>query len=229
MKIGGYQKSSLIDFPGKVAAVVFTQGCGWRCPYCHNRSLVFPSRFQPSTPENEFFDHLELHGEQLDAVVVTGGEPTLQTGLVDFIRRIHQMGYLTKLDTNGCRPNVLATLLQENLLDYVAMDVKGPLKEYSRFAGCEVDTGLIELSIELIKQSKITYEFRTTLVGGLHTREHINDLAPLMYGVRRYAVQAYRMPPSDFRAKPPFTPPDDELIRVAGAALRDNVDEFVTR
>jgi len=229
MKIGGYQKSSLIDFPGKIADVVYTQGCCWRCPYCHNRSLVYPSRFQPATPEDEIFDHLELRRGQLDAVVVTGGEPTLQTGLVDFLRRVRQLGYLTKLDTNGCRPNVLATLLQENLLDYIAMDVKGPLKEYSRFAGCEVDTGPLELSIELIKQSNIPYEFRTTLVGGLHTREHIDQLAPLMYGVRRYAVQTYRMPPSDFRTQPPFTPPDNDLIHTAGVALRDNVGEFVMR
>ena len=229
MKIGGYQKSSLIDFPGKVATVVYTQGCGWRCPYCHNRSLVYPSRFQPAVPEDEIFDHLELRRGQIDAVVVTGGEPTLQTGLVDFFRRARQMGFLTKLDTNGSKPNVLSALLLENLVDYIAMDVKGPLKEYSRFTGCEVDTGLLELSMELIKQSNVNYEFRTTLVGGLHTREHIDQLAPLMYGVRRYALQTYRMPPSDFRSQPPFTPPDESLFHTASVALRDNVEEFLVR
>ncbi len=229
MKIGGYQKSSLIDYPGKVAAVVYTQGCSWRCPYCHNRSLVYPARFQPSTPEDNIFDHLDLKRGQLEAVVVTGGEPTLQTGLIDFFRRVREMGYLTKLDTNGSHPNVLSSLLLENLLDYVAMDIKGPLKDYSHFAGCEVDTGPLELSMELIKQSNIRYEFRTTLVGGLHTGEHVKQLAPLMFGVRRYAVQTYRMPPSDFRSQPPFTPPDEELIHAVGVALRDSVDEFVVR
>jgi pyruvate formate lyase activating enzyme len=109
------------------------------------------------------------------------------------------------------------------------MDVKGPLHDYKRFAGCDVDTGTIELSIELIKQSKVHYEFRTTLVGGLHTREHINQLAPLMYGVSRYAVQTYRMPPSDFRTQPAFTPPDTELFHTASEALRDQVEEFVVR
>jgi len=229
MKIGGYQKSSLIDFPGKIAAVVFTQGCGWRCPFCHNRSLVFPARFQPSVPEEDVFEHLHSRRGQLDGVVVTGGEPTLQSGLVDFFRRIREMEFATKLDTNGSNPGMLSSLLSENLLDYIAMDIKGPLSDYKRFAGCEVDTGTIELSIELIKQSNIPYEFRTTLVGGLHTPEHIKQLAPLMYGVRRYAVQTYRMPPSDFRSQPPFTPPDADLFQAVSEALRDEVEEFLVR
>lgn len=229
MKIGGYQKSSLVHFPGKVAAVIFTQGCCWRCPYCHNRSLVFPTRFQPSTPVEEIFDHLLLRREELDGVVVTGGEPTLQPDLTDFLRQVRQMGYQIKLDTNGSQPNVLARLLQENLLDYIAMDIKGPLSEYARFTGCEVDTGPIELSVELIKQSNIPYEFRTTLVGGLHESAHIEQLAPLMYGVRRYVVQAYRLPPSDFRTQPHFTPPDVSLFHTASEALRDKVEEFLVR
>ena len=237
MKIGGYQKSSLIDFPGKIAAVVFTQGCGWRCPFCHNRSLVFPAGrviqpggvFQPSIPEEEVFEHLHSRRGQLDGVVVTGGEPTQQSGLVGFFRRVREMEFATKLDTNGSNPDMLSALLRENLIDYIAMDVKGPLSEYKRFTGCEVDTGTIELSIELIKQSNVPYEFRTTLVGGLHTEEHIKQLAPLMYGVRRYAVQAYRMPPSDFRAQPSFTPPDADLFHAASEALRDEVDEFLVR
>jgi len=229
MKIGGYQRSSLIDFPGKIAAVVFTQGCGWRCPFCHNRSLVYPARFQPSVPMDEIFDHLELRHGQLDGVVVTGGEPTLQTGLIDFLRRVRQLDYAIKLDTNGSRPDVLSSLLRENLLDYIAMDIKGPLSDYKRFTGCDVDTGLIELSIDLIKQSKLPYEFRTTLVGGLHTKEHIKQLAPLMYGVRRYVVQSYRTPPSDFRSQPPFTPPDAELLQTASEALQGRVKEFLVR
>jgi len=229
MKIGGYQKSSLVHFPGKAAAVVFTQGCCWRCPYCHNRSLVFPARFQPSIPVEEVFDHLQLHRQQLDGVVVTGGEPTLQPDLIDFLQRVRQMGYQIKLDTNGSQPSVIARLLQNNLVDYIAMDVKGPLGEYARFTGCEVDTGPIELSIELIKQSNIGYEFRTTLVGGLHSQAHIEQLAPLMYGVRRYAVQSYQLPPSDFRTQPHFTPPDVSLFHTASEALRDKVEEFLVR
>jgi pyruvate formate lyase activating enzyme len=229
MRIGGFQKSSRIAFPGKVAAVVYTQGCCWRCPFCHNRSLVYPTRFQPAIPVEEIFEHLLLSRGELDGVVVTGGEPTLQSGLNDFLQRIREMGLAVKLDTNGSNPSVIASLLQENLLDYIAMDVKGPLGDYARFAGCEVDTGTLELSIELIKQSNTPYEFRTTLVGGLHTHEHIHQLAPLMYGVRRYVVQTYRMPPSDFRSQPPFTPPDTNLFHTASEALRDHVEEFLVR
>jgi len=229
MKIGGYQKSSLIDFPGKVAAVVFTQGCGWRCPFCHNRSLVIPSRFQPAIPEEEIFTHLELRRGQLDGVVVTGGEPTQQPGLIEFLHRVRKLGYATKLDTNGSQPSMLSLLIGEKLLDYIAMDVKGPLSEYARFAGCTVDTGLLELSIETIKQSGVPYEFRTTLVGGLHEKNHINQLAPLMYGVHRYAVQSYRQPPGESKTVEAFSPPDTELLKTASEALRNRVDEFIER
>jgi pyruvate formate lyase activating enzyme len=229
MRIGSLKKSSHIDYPGKVAAVIYTQGCCWRCPYCHNRSLVYPTRFQPAIPVDEVLDLLQLNRKQLDGVVVTGGEPTLQNGLIDFLRSIREMGYSIKLDTNGSSPSVISSLLDEKLVDYIAMDIKGPLRNYARFTGCEVDTGPIELSIELIKQSHLPYEFRTTLVGGLHTQEHINDLAPLMYGVRRYAVQTYRMPPSDFRSQPPFSLPDVSLFHTASEALRDQVEEFIVR
>lgn len=227
MRIGGYQKTSLIDFPGKIAAVVFTQGCGWRCPYCHNRSLIHPPSFQPAIPEEEIYDHLKLRQGQLDGVVVSGGEPTLQHGLTEFLRQVRYLGFATKLDTNGSRPNILSLLLQEELLDYIAMDVKGPLDEYTRFTGCDVDTGSIELSIELIKQSGIACEFRTTLVGGLHTREHIARMAPLIHGVRRYALQSYRMPPESNRV--PYSPPEPSFVTEASDLLRNDVEELVVR
>ncbi|MFT3783900.1 MAG: anaerobic ribonucleoside-triphosphate reductase activating protein [Nibricoccus sp.] len=229
MKIGGFQKHSLIDFPGRRAAVIYTQGCCWRCPYCHNRAFVNPARFQPAIPVDEVFDHLLLRREQLDAVVITGGEPTIQSGLADFLQRLREMDLQIKLDTNGSQPNVIARLLQENLLDFIAMDIKGPLCAYSRFTGCEVDTGPIEISIELIKTSNIPYEFRTTLVGGMHDRDHIAQLAPLMYGVRRYAVQTYRGSPGEAKSHDPFTEPDISLFHAASLALRDKVDEFVVR
>jgi pyruvate formate lyase activating enzyme len=229
MKIGGYQKSSLLDFPGKVAAVIFTQGCVWRCPFCHNRALVHPGRFQPSIPEEDVFEYLHAQRGQLDGVVVSGGEPTVQPSLVSFFRRVRDMEFSTKLDTNGANPNMLSTLLQEKLLDYIAMDIKGPLSEYKRFIGCEVDTGPIELSIELIKQSGVPYEFRTTLVGGLHTPKHIEQMAPLMYGVSRYAVQTYRAEPGDSNLHDPFTPPGADLLNTASRALRGQVSEFLVR
>lgn len=229
MKIGGYQKCSLIDYPGKVAAVVFTQGCNWRCPFCHNRSLVIPARFQPAVPEEQLFAHLEQRRGQLDGVVVTGGEPTLQPGLAAFLRRVRALGYATKLDTNGSRPNVIAALLNEQLLDYVAMDVKGPLASYSRFAGHHVDTGTIELSIELIRTSGVSYEFRTTLVGGLHTEDDLRAMAPLVTGAKRYAVQGYRSPPTASKCYDNYRAPSSELFEAAETILRCHVDDFVVR
>jgi len=229
MRIGGFQKHSLIAYPGKTAAVIKTQGCCWRCPFCHNRSLVVPTRFQPAIPVEEIIEHLGAERNELDGVVITGGEPTMQTGLDLFLHRIREMELLIKLDTNGSQPEVLAALLDAKLLDYVAMDVKGPLCDYARFTGCEVDTGPIELSIELIKQSGLPYEFRTTLVGGLHERAHIEELAPLMYGVRRYALQTYQPMPHDAKTQDPFTQPDVDLFHTASMALRDKVGEFVVR
>jgi pyruvate formate lyase activating enzyme len=229
MKIGSFQKSSLIDFPGKVAAVVYTQGCQWRCPYCNARSLVYPTRFQPAIPIEEVIDQLLLHQEQLQGVVITGGEPTLQTGLADFIRQVKNTGLAVKLDTNGAEPEVLGDLLHEGLLDYIAMDVKGPLHDYARFVGGPVDTGKIELSIEIIKQSKIPYEFRTTLVGGLHDTAHIRELAPLMYGVERYALQTFKAFPGDTKSSGTYSTPDTELFHTASMALRDKVAEFLVR
>lgn len=229
MRIGGFQKKSLIDYPSKTAAVVKTQGCCWRCPFCHNRSLVVPTRFQPAIPVEEVIEHLGTERAELDGVVITGGEPTLQTGLAHFLQRVREMELLIKLDTNGSQPEVLASLLEAKLLDYVAMDIKGPLCDYARFTGCTVDTGPIELSIELIKQSGLPYEFRTTLVGGLHNQAHIEELAPIMHGVRRYALQTYKAMPHDAKTHDPFTTPDVSLFNAASVALRDKVDEFVVR
>lgn len=229
MKIGGFQRNSLVDYPGKTAAVVYTQGCQWRCPFCHSRSLVFPTRFQPAIPVDEVIDQLLLRHDQIDGVVITGGEPTLQPGLPDFLREVKKIGLPAKLDTNGAAPDVLSALLQEGLLGYVAMDVKGPLHDYALFVGGPVDTGPIELSIEIIKRSSIPYEFRTTLVGGLHRPGHIEQLAPLVYGARRYVLQSFRAVPGDDRVNGQFSAPDAELFQTASLALRDKVGEFMIR
>jgi pyruvate formate lyase activating enzyme len=229
MKIGGYQKRSLVDFPGKAAAVVYTQGCNWRCPYCHIRSLVIPARFQPATPESDIIELLEQSRGIIEGVVITGGEPTVQIGLASFLRRVRSMGYLVKLDTNGSRPAILAGLFNEGLLDYVALDVKGPLSCYSRFTGRNVDPGMIELSIELVRTSGVPYELRTTIVGGLHDIRDIQAIAPLVSGSARYALQAYRPPASNGLPVKNLTAPDPELFHVAGELLRDHVGEFVIR
>jgi pyruvate formate lyase activating enzyme len=162
MHIGGLQKFSLIDYPGKIAAVVFTQGCNFRCPYCHNPELVLPELFHHRVPESLFFRFLDVRCGQLDAVVISGGEPTMQNDLVDFIKAIKERGFLVKLDTNGSNPSKLKEVLDQNIIDYIAMDIKAPFERYSELAGCDVSRECIENSIRLIESSGIEYDFRTT-------------------------------------------------------------------
>jgi pyruvate formate lyase activating enzyme len=160
MRIGGFIKSSLVDYPGKVAAVIFTQGCNFRCPYCHNPQLVFPELFTGAISFEYIRDFLEGRRELLDGVVFCGGEPTLQDDLPEIIREIRSLGYTVKLDTNGSNPDVLAEALP--YLDYVAMDIKAPFDQYSRICGVPVDDYEIRRSMLLIRAAGIQYEFRTT-------------------------------------------------------------------
>ncbi|MCE5262234.1 MAG: anaerobic ribonucleoside-triphosphate reductase activating protein [Deltaproteobacteria bacterium] len=164
MVIGGLRKFSLIDFPGRICATIFTRGCNFRCPYCHNPELVDPARSGPILPEAEVISFLESRRGRLDAVTVTGGEPTLQPHLERFLHAVKGMGYLAKIDTNGSNPEVLETLIRHGLVDYLAMDVKGPFGKYGRIARVEVQTEKIRRSVELIAASGIGHEFRTTIV-----------------------------------------------------------------
>jgi pyruvate formate lyase activating enzyme len=159
MKIGGLQKFSLIDYPGRISAIVFTQGCNFRCPYCHNPELVDPAQYGPILPEAEVISFLKKRRGKLDAVTLTGGEPTLQPDIDRFLEEIKGMGYLTKVDTNGSNPDVLERLIQGRLVDYLAMDVKGPLQKYGQIAGTEVETRKIRKSIALIANSEIDHEY----------------------------------------------------------------------
>ncbi len=192
------------------------------------RSLVRPARFQPAWPEADVFDLLERREEEVNAVVITGGEPLVQTGLGWFMRRIKRMGLAVKLETNGSRPMVLQELLQEKLVDYVALDVKGPLGNYSKFAGCEVDPGEVELAMELVRSSGVDYEFRTTVVGGLHTQQEVEAMAPLVRGARRYVVQTYAGPEGACGGVA-FSAPGDALIETARRTCRLGVGEFIVR
>lgn len=161
MKIGGLQKLSLIDYPGKTAAVIFTQGCNFRCSYCHNPELVYPDRFSEPILFEYVYEFLKGKRGFLDGIVFSGGEPTLQDDLVDRIREIRSMGYAVKLDTNGSNPRVLAEVLP--ILDYVAMDIKAPVGDkYTRVCGMPIDEYDIFVSMLLIKASGVPHEFRTT-------------------------------------------------------------------
>lgn len=193
MKIHGFQKTTLLDYPEHVAATIFLGGCNFRCPFCHNGQLVLAPAFQPTIPEEEVFDYLEKRRGILEGVCITGGEPTLQEELADFIRRLKGLGYLVKLDTNGSRPKVLEQLLQEGLLDYVAMDIKASPDNYAAAAGLEeLDFDKVRQSIRLLLESGISYEFRTTVVKGIHTLEEFEEIGRLLKGCRAYFLQGFR-------------------------------------
>jgi len=179
MKIGGLIKFTLIDFPGRPAAVIFTQGCNFRCRYCHNPELVYPHLFTETVSDEEIFAFLQRRQGSLEGVVVSGGEPTLHDDLPAFIARIKALGYAVKLDTNGSRPEMLQELFDKKLLDYIAMDLKAPLDKYSLITGVETNPEIIRKSMDLIRQSGLAYEFRTTYDKEVLTEADIDALKAL--------------------------------------------------
>jgi len=193
MQIHGLNKTTLLDYPEHVAATVFTGGCNFRCPFCHNGDLVLHPGSYPVISGEEVFAFLKKRKGVLSGVCITGGEPTLQPDLYHFIKGIKELGYLVKLDTNGYRPDVLETLLADGLLDYVAMDIKHSREKYVLATGVsEIDIALIEKSVELLKWSNIDYEFRTTVVRQLHEREDFVAIGRWLAGAKAYYLQAYR-------------------------------------
>lgn len=193
MKLYGFQKTTLLDYPEHVAATLFTGGCNFRCPFCQNGLLVLDPASQPEIPEEEIFAFLKKRKGILEGVCVTGGEPTLQPDLADFLRRLKALGYSVKLDTNGYRPDVLRKLLAEGLLDYVAMDIKASWQNYSAACGIkEIDMERIRESITLLKESGIPYEFRTTVVKGIHSAAEFEEIGKLLQGCRAYYLQGFR-------------------------------------
>ncbi|MEI6649865.1 MAG: anaerobic ribonucleoside-triphosphate reductase activating protein [Candidatus Moraniibacteriota bacterium] len=195
MLIAGFQKMTLIDYPGKIATTVFTVGCNFRCPFCHNPETVIPSPESLRSfvgREGEFFAFLAKRKGMLDGVCITGGEPTVQRDIMPFIRRIKKMGFLVKLDSNGTNPEILEKIFHEGLADFVAMDIKNNPDRYSETAGVPVDTDRIAKSVRLVMESGIDYEFRTTVVPGIHTEEDFDGIAALIRGARAYYLQEYR-------------------------------------
>jgi pyruvate formate lyase activating enzyme len=189
MLIGGLLKFSLIDYPGKVAAVIFTQGCNYRCPFCHNPELVLPERFNPSRDVEEVFTFLEKRRGQIQGIVITGGEPTIHHDLKDFLRRIKPMGFLIKLDTNGSNPKVLEEIIKEGLVDLFAMDIKSSLQGYARATGVAADLEAVQASIRLIKASGVKYIFRTTAVKGFVAPEDVGSIMELIGNGGVYKLQ----------------------------------------
>ena len=193
MKIVGIEKCSFVDYPGRMAAVFFTPGCNWNCYYCHNRRLIGEQGPHPWWDVESALALLEDRRGFLDGAVITGGEPTLQTGLADFIAQVRSKGYRVKLDTNGTRPAVLASLIDAGLLDYVAMDLKAPIEKYEAIVGVPVDHSAINHSIDLLLASQVEYEFRTTVVPQLSETD-VLAIAHRIRGARRYVLQQYRRP-----------------------------------
>ena len=192
MQIHGFNKTTLLDYPEHVAATVFTGGCNFRCPFCHNAGLVLEPGRQEYIPEEEVLAHLKKRKGLLSGVCITGGEPTLQKDLADFLDRIKALGYLVKLDTNGYQPKVLQELLHENLLDYVAMDIKASKENYARVAGVPIDLTRIQESIDLLQKSGLHYEFRTTVVKSIHRVEEFEEIGKWLAGSRAYYLQGFR-------------------------------------
>lgn len=192
MRIQGLQKLTLLDFPGKVACTVFTAGCNFRCPFCHNASLVVNIPQEAEIIEEGFFDFLKKRQGVMDGVCVSGGEPLLQPGIEDFIQRIKEMGYAVKLDTNGSFPEKLQVLVEKGLIDYVAMDIKNSRESYSITSGVEpLDIEAIEKSVSYLKEGHIPYEFRTTVVKNFHTEEEFERIGEWLLGAKQYFLQNF--------------------------------------
>jgi len=216
MKIGGLEHLTLIDYPGKVATTVFTIGCDFRCPYCYSPEIVIPEKIknQPTIPEREFFDFLDGRKGLLEGVVICGGEPTIHQDLSDFVKKIKEKGFLVKLDTNGSNPKVLDDLIRNKLIDYVAMDIKGPKEKYGLMTGLNNQWSSaimekIERSIEILKGSNIDYEFRTTVVPDILKKEDILKIVDWIKPAKKYYLQNYRAEKTtidpEFMKKKPYS------------------------
>lgn len=191
MKIGGFQKFSLIDYPGKISGVIFTQGCNFRCFYCHNPELVYPHLFGIPLAEEEIMDFLKRRKKQLEAIVISGGEPTIQEDLVSFLNTVKTLGYAVKLDTNGTNPSVIRELVRRKLVDYIAMDIKAPFKKYPDLVKVKVDLSRIKESIEIIENSSLEYEFRTTYIPSFLTSKDLLKILLLIKNKSKFTVQEF--------------------------------------
>ena len=220
MVLGGLQKLTLLDFPGHVACTVFTLGCNFRCPFCHNSPLVLTAD-PPVYDTEEFFRFLEKRRGLVDGVAVTGGEPLLQKDIGDFLRRIKAMGYAVKLDTNGAFPKVLKELVEQGLVDYVAMDVKNAPAKYEVTAGCAGILEPVRQSVEFLLSGRVPYEFRTTAVAELHTEEDFREIGKWIAGCENYFIQQFT-DSGDILA-PGMSQPSEEMMEKYLQAAREHV------
>lgn len=191
INIKGVQKTSMIDYPGNIVSTVFLSRCNFRCPFCHNPELVF-DEIKDDVDVEEFLMYLESKKGWLDGICITGGEPTLNPGLKGFMRKVKQLGMKIKLDTNGTSPEILKELIEESLVDYIAMDVKASLENYEKVVNASVDKDKIMQSIELLKLGKVDYEFRNTVVPGLFDDDEAHSIGKMVKGAKKYSLQQFR-------------------------------------
>ncbi len=216
INIKGFVPTSMVDWPGKIISVIFLPGCNFRCSFCHNPELIFGYDKMEDIKIEDIFDYLKKRKEWIDGVCITGGEPTLHKNLPDFINLLSHMGYKVKLDTNGTNPKMLKKLIKNDLLDFVAMDIKAPLEKYSETTNVEINKEDINESIDILKNGKINYEFRTTIVPDFIGEEEMRKIGKWLLGAKHYIVQQFRpinTLDSKFIEKKSYTP--DELQKLA--------------
>ena len=190
MKIGGFQKTSLLDYNGNISAIIWTVGCNFNCPFCYNIDIVKGNVELFS--EDEILDFLKKRKGLLEGLVITGGEPLMQKDIIDFIKKVKKLGYLIKVDTNGSFPDKLKKLLDENLVDYVAMDIKAPKKKYNEISGVKTNISNIDESIKLIKEKAPDYEFRTTIIPEMLKKEDIIEIGRWLKSSEKYYLQQFK-------------------------------------
>ncbi len=228
IKIKGLQKLTLLDFPERIAATVFLGGCNFRCPFCHNASLVLPDRLGEDISEESFFAFLASRRGRLSGVCVSGGEPTLYKSLPEFLGKIKEMGFATKLDTNGYNPDMLEHLLDERLVDYVAMDIKNSRERYSESVGIsELDITKIEKSAELLMNGSVPFEFRTTVCRELHTEDDIRKIGEWLSGEEKFYLQSFKDSGDILAAG--YSAYSDEEMRALAFALRQLIPNAAYR
>lgn len=216
MKISGFQKLTLLDFPGHTACTLFTPGCNMRCPFCHNTPLV-TGEAPEEYSEEEILSYLKKRQGILDGVAITGGEPLLHNDIGDFIRKIKEAGYKVKLDTNGSKSDLLARLINEGLLDFIAMDIKNSPEKYALTSGSNIAFEEISRSIDIIKNSGIPHEFRTTVVKEFHGEDDILSIAKMLGKSEKYYLQQFK-DSGDILCEGCSAHPEEELIRMAQRA-----------
>lgn len=229
MRIGGLQKLTLLDYPGHIACTVFTAGCNFRCPFCHNSSLVLPEEFSPPLETDELLSFLQKRRGILDGVAITGGEPLLHADMPELLEKIKSLGFLVKLDTNGTFPERLDALIRAGLVDRVAMDIKNSPALYGHTAGVpNMDLGAIDRSRALLLEGRVEYEFRTTVVKPLHTEESLRDAAKWIEGAAEYYLQQYRDPGCVLNNEG-LGPYDEAQMRAFAEAVRPYVPSVQLR